>query len=322
MSRFRCFSLVWLLALSVIGVAANANAQFKGGAFEPPRPAPDFVLKSSSGTDFRLSQHKGKIVTLGFGYTFCPDVCPTTLADLALVRKKLGQTGRDLQVVYITVDPERDTVARLRTYLEAFDKTFIGATGTPEQLSQIQKQYGVSTKRQTFENSKAAYLVHHSAAVYLIDRSGDLRVAWPFGTTVDAMVDDVKLLAQAQHSQAAKIRIDDAWSRKASMADGQGNGAVYFTVINAASGADRLLRATSDAAASVEIHESYQRFGMMMMRPVANIEIPADGKLELKPGGYHIMLLGLKRDLKAGETVALRLTFEKAGQIPVTASVK
>ena len=321
MNRCRFLSVAVILGLSAIG-AANPSSQFKGGAFEPPRPAPDFALKASNGTDFRLSQQKGKIVTLGFGYTFCPDVCPTTLADLAQARKKLGQTGQSLQVVYITVDPERDTVERLRSYLEAFDRTFIGATGTPEQLSQIQKQYGVSTKKQTFDNTKAAYLVHHSAPVYLIDSSGDLRAVWPFGTTVEAMVDDVKLLAQAQHSPEAKIHIDGAWSRKASMANGQGNGAVYFTVINAASGADRLLRATSDAAQTVEIHESYQKLGMMMMRPVGKIEIPAAGKLELKPGGYHLMLFRLKRDLKSGETVALRLSFEKAGQIPVSAAVR
>ena len=85
---------------------------------------------------------------------------------------------------------------------------------------------------------------------------------------------------------------------------------------------DALIAAASDAAGAVEIHESYQDMGMMMMRPVDRIEIPAGRKVEMKPGGYHIMLLNLKRDLKAGEVVNVTLQFDKAGKIPVQAVIK
>ena len=168
--------------------------EFKGGLFDPPRPAPDFLLKGSDGSELRLSRYRGKVIALGFGYTYCPDVCPTTLADLAQARKKLGGAAKEFQVVYVTVDPERDSPERLRNYLSVFDKTFIGATGTPEQLAQVRKAYGISAVKKTFEESSAGYLLHHSSFVYLIDPTGSLRVMIPFGRSVDDIVHDVKIL--------------------------------------------------------------------------------------------------------------------------------
>jgi len=191
-----CHRLVAFLL--VLGFAFSASAaqgpEFKGGVFDPPRAAPDFALKGSDGSDLRLSKFRGKVIALGFGYTFCPDVCPTTLADLAQARKKLGAAGKHLQVVYVTVDPERDTPERLRAYLDVFDKTFVGATGTPEQLSQVRKAYGISVAKQVFEGSSAAYLLHHSSFVYLIDRAGNLRMLSPFGRSAGDIVNDVKML--------------------------------------------------------------------------------------------------------------------------------
>jgi len=126
----------------------------------------------------------------------------------------------------------------------------------------------------------------------------------------------------------AKVRVDSAWARRAPMLamggakTGSGTGAIYAAIVNAGSDPDALLAAASDAAMAVEIHETYQDSGMMKMRPVTKIEIPAGKTVEMKPGGYHIMLLNLTRDLKAGETVELTLVFQKAGRIPVTAQVK
>ena len=103
---------------------------------------------------------------------------------------------------------------------------------------------------------------------------------------------------------------------------GSGNGAVYATLINAGTQPDSLLAAESDVAAAAEIHESYQDMGMMMMRPVNQIDIAAGKKIAMKPGGYHIMLINLKRDLKPGEPVKLTLRFDKAGAVRVNATVK
>ena len=102
----------------------------------------------------------------------------------------------------------------------------------------------------------------------------------------------------------------------------RGNGAVYATLLNRGKAADVLVACASESADAVELHESYEMSGMMMMRPVPKFEIPAGGKLEMKPGGCHLMLLRLKRDLKPGEKIKLALTFVKAGQVSVDAEVR
>jgi protein SCO1/2 len=119
-------------------------------------------------------------------------VCPTTLADLAKARTKLG-APRDFQVIYVTVDPERDSAAVLGKYLGAFDQSFLGATGTPAELARVRNDYGVTTSRVA---SALTYYVHHSSFVYLIDRAGKLRAMMPFGVSIDDIAHDVKVLLQ------------------------------------------------------------------------------------------------------------------------------
>ncbi|HET9405593.1 MAG TPA: SCO family protein [Burkholderiales bacterium] len=188
--------LTALLALLVIAAAAGAaeGPGLKSGAFNPPRTAPDFSLQGSDGSELKLSRYRGKVVALGFGYTFCPDVCPTTLVDLAAARKKLGADGEKFQVVYVTVDPERDSVKQLRDYLAHFDPTFVGATGTPEQLAAVNKAYGILVSKKVYKGSQTAYLVHHSSFVYLIDPQGKQRALVPFGRSADDIAHDVRAL--------------------------------------------------------------------------------------------------------------------------------
>ena len=190
---FRRLSTVVTLALLWLSVGPLRGAEFRAEFLQPQRKAPDFTLKASNGGEFRLSHYQGKVVLMGFGYTYCPDICPTTLADLALVRKKLGADAERVQVIYVTVDPERDSVERLSAYMNAFDKTFLGLTGSPEQLAGVRKGYGIST-RKTVDKKSGAYLVHHTASVHFIDGAGYLRIMAPFGTSVEDMVHDVNLL--------------------------------------------------------------------------------------------------------------------------------
>ena len=191
---FRRLSTVVTLALLWLSVGPLRGAEFRAEFLQPQRKAPDFTLKASNGGEFRLSHYQGKVVLMGFGYTYCPDICPTTLADLALVRKKLGADAERVQVIYVTVDPERDSVERLSAYMNAFDKTFLGLTGSPEQLAGVRKGYGVSTRKTVMDKKSGAYLVHHSASVHVIDAAGYLRIMAPFGTSVEDMVHDVNLL--------------------------------------------------------------------------------------------------------------------------------
>ena len=158
--------------------------------------APDFALRGSDGAELKLGSYRGKFVVLGFGYSSCTDVCPITLALLAAARKKLGAKGHDMQVIYVTVDPERDTPARLKTYLAAFDPSFIGGSGTPEQLAAVRKDFGISAEKRPFGGGLPGYAMSHSSFVYFIDREGRLRAMMPFGHSVDDIVHDANILLQ------------------------------------------------------------------------------------------------------------------------------
>jgi protein SCO1/2 len=185
------------LAAGPAAHAAPGAAGLRSGAFDPPRPAPEFALSSTGGAEFRLSRQLGKVIVLTFGYTSCPDICPTVLAELAQVRERLGGAAKRVQVVYVSVDPERDTPARLRAYTEQFDKTFLGLTGPAEQLAPVWKAYGVSVVRRELPGTKPPmYLIHHSASVFLIDPAGRLRVMAPFGTPVDDVLHDIRTLLE------------------------------------------------------------------------------------------------------------------------------
>lgn len=185
----------WVLAihaslLAMCAVAAD-RAPLKAGVFEPPRAAPELSLDASSGGKLALANYRGKVVLLGFGFSSCPEVCPTTLATLAQARKRLGAQGEQLQVVYVTVDPERDNIERMRAYLHGFDPSFVGGSGTPEQLAAVRKNYGVMAERKPFGNT---YTVAHSSSVYVIDQNGLLRGMMPYGRLPDDYVHDVRAL--------------------------------------------------------------------------------------------------------------------------------
>jgi protein SCO1/2 len=177
--------------LSAFGAVAAEHSTFKAGVFDPPRAAPELSLEASNGGKLSLANYRGKVVLLGFGFTSCPEVCPTTLAVLAQARKRLGTQGEQVQVVYVTVDPERDSADRMHAYLRGFDPTFVGGTGTPTQLADVRKSYGVMAERKAVGSS---YTVGHSSSVYLIDRKGLLRGMMPYGRLPDDYVHDVRAL--------------------------------------------------------------------------------------------------------------------------------
>lgn len=176
------------IALLAAPVRADDDATLKAGVFEPPRAAPDFALQGSDGKPLALSRFREKVVILGFGFTSCADVCPVTLAVLAEARKKLEAQATELQVVYVTVDPARDDAARMSEYLASFDPSFVGGTGSPEQLSAVRESYGV------YARSVANGAYAHSSSMYLIDRNGALRGLMPFGHGSDDYVHDVRIL--------------------------------------------------------------------------------------------------------------------------------
>lgn len=192
----------WAAALLALGFIASAGAieagapgsnppSFKAGAFDPARVAPDFQLRSSNGGELNIDHYRGKVVLLAFGFTSCTAVCPTTLNTFAVARRELAAAAADVQVVYITVDPERDDTARLKKYLGSFDTTFVGGTGTEPQLAAVRKDYGISAQKQVLGDS---YTYAHSSFTYLIDRKGRIRALMPYGHSPDDYVHDLTLL--------------------------------------------------------------------------------------------------------------------------------
>jgi protein SCO1/2 len=185
-------------AAAPTAASTEADVPTAGTLIDPPKPLSDFTLASSQGgKPLSLSALRGKPVLLYFGYTFCPDICPTTLSEFIRVKKDLGDKAEQLTVLMVSVDPERDTPAVLERYMKAFDPSFIGMTGDEATLRRIGGEYGLFYQRHAVSGSSATYLMDHSAAAYLIDQQGQLRIVYSYGTPHTVIAPDVeRLLAE------------------------------------------------------------------------------------------------------------------------------
>ena len=155
--------------------------------------AKDFPLPDQDGKVRSIKDFAGKVVVVFFGYTQCPDVCPTTMSELAEVKRSLGADGERLQGVFITVDPERDKPEILKAYMANFDPTFVGLTGTPEQLAAVAKDFKIYYKK-VDGKTPTSYTMDHSAGSYIYDPKGNLRVYTRYGSGAQALQSDVKAL--------------------------------------------------------------------------------------------------------------------------------
>ncbi|GER79185.1 MAG: SCO family protein [Anaerolineae bacterium] len=192
-----------IMATAVLGIALAASFIFRrphtfhGAVIDPPLPVTDFTLQTANDVSFRLSDAKGKIVLLFFGYTSCPDVCPVTLATFKQVHERLGEDAQKIAFVMITADPDRDTPDKVAEYTARFNPEFIGLSGSLTDLEPIWKELGVFVEKQD-TGSAAGYLVSHTASVYVIDQDGNLLMTFPYGTSATDMADDlIQLLKQS-----------------------------------------------------------------------------------------------------------------------------
>jgi len=197
----RVESLVVLVVVLVLaqGPVPTMGEDFRTSVLHPTRLAPEIQL-TSDGDEFRLSRLRGQIIALSFGYTFCPDVCPTVLGKLARARAQLGRIASGVRVVFVALDPARDTPDRLLAHMAAFDATFIGVTGTSRELARVQHAYGVIAQPRQRRDGSAATLIDHSAPIYVIDQDGRLRLMFTAATPVDDMTHDLRLLAETAQS--------------------------------------------------------------------------------------------------------------------------
>jgi protein SCO1 len=155
--------------------------------------ARDFSLTDASGKKRSLGEFRGKVVAVFFGFAQCPDVCPTTLSDFAQIKEKLGADGERLQVIFITVDPQRDTPAVLGSYVASFDPSFVGLTGSVDEINATAREFKVFYQKVPGK-TEMSYTIDHTAGSYVFDRDGRVRLFVKHAAGVDAIAADLKQL--------------------------------------------------------------------------------------------------------------------------------
>ncbi len=172
---------------------SESKPQFKAVDITGADYASDFQLTDHNGQVRTLKDFNGKLVVMFFGYTQCPDVCPTSMAELAQAKKLMGADGAKMQGVFVTVDPARDTADVLKAYMANFDPTFLALRGTPEQLATMAKDFKVYYKK-VEGKTPTSYTMDHTAASYVYDTQGRLRLYTRYGSGAPALASDLQLL--------------------------------------------------------------------------------------------------------------------------------
>lgn len=350
--RGKSYFLFILIAIVAIGsglVVQNAK--------RPPAELPEFKktillpttkelgevnFSDHNGNDFGLSQLQGKWSILFFGFTNCPDVCPTTMQTLKQVKQDVSRAGAwgSFQVVMVSVDPERDTSERLKSYVPFFDPEFIGIRASVEHTAAFAKNVGILFfKSKQFDNG--GYDVDHGAAIILINPEGQYAgVMTAPHIQADISADLIKLAeyagvsnikpinqaksdsptSSAATTTAKALRLDNAWIRPAppqapSMA-------AYFDFVNNTDNDITIVDSSSAQFSATMIHDTVIEDGIASMEHLDEVVIPAGGKVSLAPAAKHMMLMGPSSSLKEGDTVELNFIAKDGAQYPFTVMVK
>lgn len=323
----------------------GAMTGFRGLTLSWPISKPAFTLTDQNGKPYDFGKEtSGKVALLFFGYTHCPDVCPLHMANIAAVLRTMPFEERDaVRVVFVTTDPARDTPARLKEWLGAIDPTFIGLTGSHASIDSVQQSLGLRVAQKEYlEGADSAdYFVGHAAQVFAFARDGYAYLIYPNGIRQQDWAQDLPKLARDASGAATQAEV-------AAMAGSNGAGAIappevsvttrgldvpvaviaqpltrseaalYLTVRNGTPQDDELIGISTSVAGMASLHDS---FSGGKMAAIAGAAIPRGGELRLEPGGRHGMLMGLTRDLKAGDTVFVTLTLKRAGALEAAAIV-
>ena len=334
------------MGLAACGGERSAGT-FRGVALSPPLAKPALTLTDFNGQPYDFAaQTRDKVALLFFGYTHCPDVCPLHMANIAAVLKRMP-AGERAQVVtvFVTTDPERDTPARLKEWLGNFDPSFVGLTGTKEELARAQQAVGLAEAAREFVGTDSAnYFVGHGAQVFAFARDGMSYTIYPFGMRQEDWANDLPLLvadasgAGIRRSLAAQAKAGqlNAPPEQATAADAnamviskavvaepatQDEAAAYLTFTNNTKQEDTLVAVASDLAARGEVHETMGEGEMRHMMATPSLVLPAGTEVKLAPDGMHIMLSQLRRKFVAGDTVKLYLSLSRLGPVEVRAPV-
>lgn len=187
----KLFAVLFLLATLV--ACSEKRASFVNTDITGLDYAQGFSLKDHDGKPVTLESYKGKVVVMFFGFTQCPDVCPTTMAEMAAVMQELGPQAKDVQVLFVTLDPERDTAELLKQYVPAFHPSFVGLYGTPAEIDQTAKEFKVFYKKVPGKDP-ANYTIDHTAGSYVFDKQGKVRLFLRHAQGTKPVVHDLKQL--------------------------------------------------------------------------------------------------------------------------------
>jgi protein SCO1/2 len=186
-------SIAGLAGLCAVLVMACSPPTFKSVDITGAGYGRGFTLESATGGRRSLTDFRGKVVVVFFGFTQCPDVCPTTLSDFAEARKQLGADGDRLQVIFITIDPERDTTQVLSQYVPGFDPSFVALRGSAEETAAVAKEFKIFYQK-VAGKTPTSYTIDHTAGAYVFDKEGRLRLFVRHGTAVPDIVADLRHL--------------------------------------------------------------------------------------------------------------------------------
>jgi len=324
----------------------RAATQFRGVALPTPLAKPSLTLTDLNGQPYDFAgATRDKVALLFFGYTHCPDVCPLHMANIAAVLKRMSAEDRARVVtVFVTTDPQRDTPDRLREWLANFDPSFVGLTGTKEELARAQQSVGLGEAFKEYANADSAnYFVQHGAQVFAFARDGIAYTIYPFGIRQEDWANDLPKLVR--YASGAEIRRDLAAQAKAGQLNvapqqtaapasafviskavvaepvSQDEAAAYLTFTNGTAQEDTLVAIAADLAVQAQVHGTMGEGEGRHMMPKPSVVIPAGGEVKLTPGGDHIMLFQLRRKVVAGDTVTLYLSFVRVGAVQLRAPV-
>ncbi|MEI7841628.1 MAG: SCO family protein [Gallionellaceae bacterium] len=183
--------------LFLAGCEQTLPSPFKASDVSAKYAQADFHLQDATGKTVSLADYRGRVVVMFFGYTHCPDVCPTTLADMAQVKRLLDKEADKMQVLFVTIDPARDTREMLAQYVPAFDPAFMGLVGDKVATEQVAKAFGVVYQKH--ESKSGSYTMDHTAGTYLISPNGKTVLLAPYQQPAELIVQDIKLLLATSH---------------------------------------------------------------------------------------------------------------------------
>ena len=195
MKRILASALVLLFATVLAGCERAGQSALQLSDITGAKFGRDFRLTDQNGRVRTLADFRGKVVTVFFGYTHCPDVCPTVLAEMAQVMRELGPDARNVQVLFVTVDPERDTPEVLQKYVPAFYPSFLGLYGDAEAMARTAKEFKIIYQKQALPGG--GYSMDHSAGTYIYDRQGRLRLYASYGRGAAVLLHDIRILLKS-----------------------------------------------------------------------------------------------------------------------------